>query len=260
MSRSLEWDDGVIVAVDQRALPREHRWLRITALEELTEAVAALAIRGAPALGVAGALGVAQSALRNRTPDGVDESAVRAEAERIAAVRPTAANLRGGVKRQGAATERRARPHLEPGARRWRGRHSLLPGRGPGHARVVRARTAHVRVLIRLGGSPAGVIRELPGRQPSPVPVRVLRQRNAGPKKSPASYAAIAEAVGAAGEDLLFLSDVTAELEAADAAGWHTALVRRDDTLDRYGWHTEISSFENVSLSGLAPTQPEGRT
>src|ERR1035441_7439205 len=56
MSRSLQWRDGAIVAVDQRQLPAEHRRLRITTLEELIEAIDTRAIRGAPALRLAGAL------------------------------------------------------------------------------------------------------------------------------------------------------------------------------------------------------------
>lgn len=50
MNRSLQWDDGINVAIDQRQLPLEHRWLRITTLEEFIEAIAALVISGAPVL------------------------------------------------------------------------------------------------------------------------------------------------------------------------------------------------------------------
>jgi S-methyl-5-thioribose-1-phosphate isomerase/methylthioribulose-1-phosphate dehydratase len=98
VDRSLRWHDGAIVAVDQRHLPGQQRWLRITTLEELLEAIGTLAIRGAPAIGVAGALGVAQAALRSQTPDGLDEAAVLADAERIVAARPTAVNLERGVR------------------------------------------------------------------------------------------------------------------------------------------------------------------
>lgn len=98
VDRSLRWHDGTIVAVDQRHLPGQQRWLRITTLEELLEAISTLAIRGAPAIGVAGALGVAQAALRSQTPDGLDEAAVLADAERIVAARPTAVNLERGVR------------------------------------------------------------------------------------------------------------------------------------------------------------------
>ncbi|MFW6090574.1 MAG: S-methyl-5-thioribose-1-phosphate isomerase [Actinomycetota bacterium] len=95
MERTVDWDAGVIVAVDQRALPHEYRMLRLTTADELVDAIQQLAIRGAPALGAAGALGVAQSTHRHRG----DEAAVRAEAARLADARPTAANLAWGVDR-----------------------------------------------------------------------------------------------------------------------------------------------------------------
>ena len=90
---SLNWDDGAIIAMDQRGLPHRVARLRITTVDELISAIRSLAIRGAPALGVAAALGVALSALANPA------SAVRRDAERISAARPTAANLAWGVRR-----------------------------------------------------------------------------------------------------------------------------------------------------------------
>jgi methylthioribose-1-phosphate isomerase len=92
---SLTWDDGVIVAVDQRVLPAEHRLLRLASVEEVVEAIASLAVRGAPAIGLAGALGVALSARRHPG----DEAAVRADAARLAGARPTAVNLAWAVRR-----------------------------------------------------------------------------------------------------------------------------------------------------------------
>src|SRR4029450_1181615 len=64
-------------------------------VDDLVDAIRRLAIRGGPALGAAGALGVAQSARRH--PGG--EAIVRGEAARLAAARPTAANLSWGVRR-----------------------------------------------------------------------------------------------------------------------------------------------------------------
>ncbi|GGO79778.1 S-methyl-5-thioribose-1-phosphate isomerase [Nonomuraea cavernae] len=92
MDRSITWDDGAIVAVDQRALPHAYRTLRITGTGQLIEAIQELAIRGAPALGVAGALGVALIA---RTAP--DHRTATEEAERLAGARPTAVNLARGV-------------------------------------------------------------------------------------------------------------------------------------------------------------------
>src|SRR5690606_16144944 len=93
-TRSIDWHDGAVVAVDQRALPGEYRLMRLTTVDEVIGAIRTLAVRGAPAIGAAGAFAVALAALA--TPD---ERQVRAEAERIAAARPTAVNLRWAVDR-----------------------------------------------------------------------------------------------------------------------------------------------------------------
>jgi S-methyl-5-thioribose-1-phosphate isomerase len=99
MTRSIAWQDGAIDAVDQCALPHEFRLLRLHTVDEVIDAIQRLAIRGAPAIGVAGALAVALSA-RKHTRDGVcDELAVRADAQRIADARPTAVNLSWAVRR-----------------------------------------------------------------------------------------------------------------------------------------------------------------
>lgn len=59
---SLVWSDGAIRVIDQRALPHETRWVRLETVDEVIEAIRSLAVRGAPAIGLAGALGVALSA------------------------------------------------------------------------------------------------------------------------------------------------------------------------------------------------------
>ncbi|WP_084525569.1 S-methyl-5-thioribose-1-phosphate isomerase [Nocardia vaccinii] len=92
---SISWDRDGLVVVDQRALPRRLELLRITTVDQVIDAIATLAVRGAPAIGVTGAFGVAIAA---RAHPG-DEARVRAEAQRIAAARPTAVNLAWGVRR-----------------------------------------------------------------------------------------------------------------------------------------------------------------
>lgn len=99
MKTSLNWDGDAVITVDQRALPAEYRLLRLASVDELISAIQSLAIRGAPAIGLAGALGVALSArLRAATEDNLKE-AVTADADRIAHARPTAVNLEWGVRR-----------------------------------------------------------------------------------------------------------------------------------------------------------------
>ncbi|MFE1579857.1 S-methyl-5-thioribose-1-phosphate isomerase [Streptomyces fradiae] len=96
---SLAWDEGCVLAVDQRALPREHRVLRLETVEQVIDAITSLAVRGAPAIGLAGALGVALSAYRHSADGRTDEASVRADAARLSAARPTAVNLAWAVRR-----------------------------------------------------------------------------------------------------------------------------------------------------------------
>lgn len=92
---TVAWTGDAIEIIDQTRLPGELRILRLTTADEVVDAIRRLAVRGAPALGVTGALGV----LLARTDE---------EAERIAAARPTAVNLRAAVERVLAAPDREA--------------------------------------------------------------------------------------------------------------------------------------------------------
>ena len=95
MERTIDWDEaaGAVVIVDQCALPDDYRTILLRTLDDLIAAIQRLAVRGAPALGAAGALGVAVAARTH--PD--DPAFVRSEADRLATARPTATNLRWGV-------------------------------------------------------------------------------------------------------------------------------------------------------------------
>jgi methylthioribose-1-phosphate isomerase len=100
----IDWRDGHIVLLDQTALPHVVRVLHITTVTELIDAITRLAIRGAPALGVAGALGVAL-AVRQGEREGWDDDRLRSEVERVANARPTAVNLRKEVLATAAVVE-----------------------------------------------------------------------------------------------------------------------------------------------------------
>ncbi|MBK0420200.1 acireductone synthase [Leucobacter sp. CSA1] len=74
---------------------------------------------------------------------------------------------------------------------------------------------------------------------------------NAGPKREARSYRAIAEQIGAEPERIVFLSDLAAELDAAQEAGWRTVGVRRkgDQHYDAgVAGHPEIASFAQVAF------------
>jgi S-methyl-5-thioribose-1-phosphate isomerase len=96
--RTIDWVDGVIEIIDQTALPGELRVLRLATIDDLVAAIRSLAVRGAPALGVAGAFGVALAAhLHDAQPERLAD-AVR----RVETARPTAVNLARGARRAAA--------------------------------------------------------------------------------------------------------------------------------------------------------------
>jgi methylthioribose-1-phosphate isomerase len=96
--RTIDWGDGAVVIVDQTALPHEVRTLRIAEVDALVDAIQRLAVRGAPALGAAGALGVVL-AVRQGRREGWSDGEVAKAIDRIRRARPTAVNLAWGVDR-----------------------------------------------------------------------------------------------------------------------------------------------------------------
>ena len=95
--RSLEWSGGDIVVIDQTLLPQREEFLILRDTASLAEAIVSLRVRGAPALGIAGAMGVAQAAVRALAGN------VLADAQRagalLKATRPTAVNLAWAIDR-----------------------------------------------------------------------------------------------------------------------------------------------------------------
>lgn len=91
--RTIDWTGTAVRIIDQTALPGEEVWLDLSTVEDLVDAIRRLAVRGAPALGVAGALGVALAARQFRADDAGRSAAVRS----LRAARPTAVNLARGV-------------------------------------------------------------------------------------------------------------------------------------------------------------------
>jgi methylthioribose-1-phosphate isomerase len=89
---TLEWKHDCVSMIDQTRLPGELVSLEARTVDELIDAIKRLVVRGAPAIGVAGALGVALAARLHSDP-----AVVNREADRIAQARPTAVNLRWAV-------------------------------------------------------------------------------------------------------------------------------------------------------------------
>src|ERR671923_2827593 len=83
----LRFHAGALLVLDQRALPGEERWLRCESVERVAEAIRSMAVRGAPAIGLAAAYGMALAHDRERA------------AALLRATRPTAVNLAWAVER-----------------------------------------------------------------------------------------------------------------------------------------------------------------
>jgi len=98
--RTIDWVNGRIKIIDQTALPHELRYIYIDNVRDLFEAIKIMRVRGAPALGVAAALGVFLALKNSRAKsfavflDELDKAA-----SYLWSSRPTAVNLFWGLKR-----------------------------------------------------------------------------------------------------------------------------------------------------------------
>jgi methylthioribose-1-phosphate isomerase len=96
----MRFEGGRLFILDQTRLPSETVYLACDAPEDVIGAIKRLAVRGAPAIGCAGAYAVALAAGRIRADSGPKFVAkLKEAAEPIASARPTAANLRWAVSR-----------------------------------------------------------------------------------------------------------------------------------------------------------------
>jgi methylthioribose-1-phosphate isomerase len=95
---TIRWEDDKVILIDQRLLPDEEIYLTCTDYREVVDAIRTLAIRGAPAIGVAAAMAAALGALS--FPDTTSQNFQRHfhdMCQVIAAARPTAVNLTWAV-------------------------------------------------------------------------------------------------------------------------------------------------------------------
>jgi methylthioribose-1-phosphate isomerase len=83
----LRFQERALLVLDQRALPGEERWIRCETVEQVAEAIRSMAVRGAPAIGLAAAYGMALADDR------------RQAAALLRGTRPTAVNLAWAVDR-----------------------------------------------------------------------------------------------------------------------------------------------------------------
>lgn len=99
--KSIEWVNNKIKIIDQRLLPEKVEYIFCTNIQELNDAIKSLAVRGAPALGIAAAMGIALAAHKS-CAQSVDDFLMEIDinAALIRETRPTAVNLFWGIERQ----------------------------------------------------------------------------------------------------------------------------------------------------------------
>src|SRR5918992_4747041 len=94
MLPTIDWQGDAIVMVDQRKLPGQELYVRCRTSQEVARAIRTMVIRGAPAIGVAAAMGIALG-MRRSSAKGTRQFAVEFQkiCDMMAATRPTAVNL-----------------------------------------------------------------------------------------------------------------------------------------------------------------------
>jgi methylthioribose-1-phosphate isomerase len=91
MVETIEWTDNGVVMIDQRRLPSVEEYVTCTTYQDVADHIRKMTIRGAPAIGVAAAMGVALGVVQGADFDTVCET--------LAASRPTAVNLFWAIER-----------------------------------------------------------------------------------------------------------------------------------------------------------------
>lgn len=178
--RTVFWQDGKVVMIDQRALPLAERCVTCTGYREVIAAIKDMTVRGAPAIGVAAAMGIALGVLH--LPGSPPENFRRAFDEicaQFAATRPTARNLFWAIERM--------RRCFDETLARIPGRDETPPG---DELPVVRGqatpgpmiREALVAEAIRIGEEDIAINRRLGqnGCELIPDGARILTHCNAG--------------------------------------------------------------------------------
>jgi len=94
MLPTIEWKEGRVVMIDQRKLPLQEVYVRCSDYHQVAEAIEKMVVRGAPAIGVAAAFGVALGVLEAEKRAGFDlDEHFNLVCERLRTTRPTARNL-----------------------------------------------------------------------------------------------------------------------------------------------------------------------
>jgi methylthioribose-1-phosphate isomerase len=107
MIKTIEWTKDGVRMLDQRALPAQETYLMLRSYDEVAEAIRKMVIRGAPAIGVAAAMGIALGASQSVGTSVADlEDDLLYICDVMAKTRPTAVNLFWAIERMRATFQR----------------------------------------------------------------------------------------------------------------------------------------------------------
>src|SRR6187401_480434 len=104
MLPTIEWKDDVVVMIDQRKLPASEVYVTCRTAQDVAKAIKTMVIRGAPAIGVSAAMGIALGMSRSKA-SGTKQFATEFQktCDLMAGTRPTAVNLFWAIDRLKAA-------------------------------------------------------------------------------------------------------------------------------------------------------------
>ena len=98
--KTIEWKDNSVIMIDQTKLPNSLEFVTYTDYNQIADAIKTLVVRGAPAIGVSGAFGLALAALQCNTKDKDELITYLENAKKILfQTRPTAVNLTWGLEK-----------------------------------------------------------------------------------------------------------------------------------------------------------------
>ena len=96
--KTVEWKDNSVIMIDQTKLPNHLEYVTYTDYNQVAEAIRTLVVRGAPAIGVSGAFGLALAALQSNAIEKKELISYLENAKKILfETRPTAVNLAWGL-------------------------------------------------------------------------------------------------------------------------------------------------------------------
>lgn len=98
--RTIRWENGIVVTIDQRLLPEREVWIEMKSCDEVAEAIREMKVRGAPLIGVTAAYGLALTAYHSKARNKEElVKEIETSADILRKTRPTAVNLFWAIER-----------------------------------------------------------------------------------------------------------------------------------------------------------------